>query len=36
MREHEKLMFDLIPYLLALAFADKALFGYNSPQELWE
>lgn len=36
MREHDKLVFDPIPYLLALAFADDALSRYSSLEELWE
>ncbi|KAI9725335.1 MAG: hypothetical protein M1834_001497, partial [Cirrosporium novae-zelandiae] len=35
MTEYDKLRFDPIPYLLALAFADNALFGLNSPAALW-
>lgn len=34
MREHGKLRFNLVPYLLALAFADGAFFYLNSPEEL--
>ena len=34
MREHGKLRFNPVPYLLALAFADGAFFGLDSPEAL--
>ena len=34
MREHGKLRFNPVPYLLALAFADGALFDMDSPKDL--
>lgn len=34
MREHGKLRFNPVPYLLVLAFADGALFDLDSPEEL--
>jgi len=35
-REHELLIFNTSVYLLGLGFADGALFGYESPSDLWE
>jgi hypothetical protein len=34
--EHAKLIFNDTQYLLALAFADKAFYGINSPEEFWK
>lgn len=34
MREHGKLQFNPVPYLLALAFADSAFFNMDSPKDL--
>jgi len=34
MRKHSKFQFNPVPYLLALAFADKALFDMDSPKDL--
>lgn len=34
--QHLKLLHDDTQYLLAMAFADKALYGIESPAELWK
>jgi hypothetical protein len=34
--QHAKLIFDDTQYLLALAFADRAFYGINSPEEFWQ
>ncbi|KAI9768035.1 MAG: hypothetical protein M1839_004298 [Geoglossum umbratile] len=34
--QHAKLIFDDTQYLLALAFADKAFCGIESPEKLWQ
>jgi len=34
--QHLKLLHEDTQYLLAMAFADKALYGIESPAELWK
>lgn len=34
--QHGKLLYDDTQYLLALALADKAIFGVNSVEDLWQ
>lgn len=36
LQEHDKFIYDDIPFLLAMAFADKALFGFNTLADLQE
>ena len=36
MRDHGKLRYNLPLFLLALAFSQRVLFGYQTPEELWE
>lgn len=34
--QHGKLLYDDTQYLLALAFADKAFWGIDSPKDFWQ
>ena len=34
--QHAKLIFDDTQYLLALAFADNAFYGIDSPEKFWQ
>ncbi|MCJ1359649.1 MAG: hypothetical protein MMC33_009651, partial [Icmadophila ericetorum] len=34
--QHGKLLYDGTQYLLALALADKAIFGVNSAEDMWQ
>lgn len=36
LQEHDKLIFDDVPFLLSMAFADKALFGFDTLADLLE
>ena len=34
--QHDKLLYDDTQHLLALALADKAIYGISSAEELWQ
>lgn len=35
-RQHRKLLYDDIPYPLALALADEAFWGIDSVEDFWQ